>query len=234
MNSEPFSIDEFIPTADEADKAPEEVDVQRAVVEELAADKVELEARANSLSGEVSSLKAQIAAGGSEIAQLKEAVEKGKAEIARLQEELEKERAASAAAKMDLASARRELALKEETSYAAQERNPNALALLDRDVDLPDRFPGETRDHVLEVIKEARNQAEADGRIRLAQVLEGVLVSNEPNGSLAANRAEMKKLFAENMNIVNGNVIEKLKSLNIPYKDADNYLSAEEILKRNY
>ena len=220
MNSEPFSIDEFIPTADEADKAPEEVDVQRAVVEELAADKVELEARANSLSGEVSSLKAQIAAGGSE--------------IARLQEELEKERAASAAAKMDLASARRELALKEEASYAAQERNPNALALLDRDVDLPDRFPGETRDHVLEVIKEARNQAEADGRIRLAQVLEGVLVSNEPSGSLAANRAEMKKLFAENMNIVNGNVIEKLKSLNIPYKDADNYLSAEEILKRNY
>ena len=90
MNSEPFSIDEFIPTADEADKAPEEVDVQRAVVEELAADKVELEARANSLSDEVSSLKAQIAAGGSEIAQLKEAVEKGKAEIARLQMNLKR------------------------------------------------------------------------------------------------------------------------------------------------
>ena len=79
--------------------------------------------------------------------------------------------------------------------FDQQERNPNALALLDREMELPDRFPGETRDHVLEVIKEARDAAEKDGRRRRAQLLEGVLVANEPNGGLSKKRMALEKFF---------------------------------------
>ena len=44
-----------------------------------------------------------------------------------------------------------------------------------------------TREQVLEVIKEARDKAEAEGRIRRAQVLEGVLVANEPTENSPIN-----------------------------------------------
>ena len=220
MNSESFSIDEFI--SDGAEKAPEEVDVQKAVVEELAVEKVELEARAKSLLADLDAARGQIAA-------LSEGEARAKGEAERLKAALDAKTA-------EVDALRKELALKAEllANGDTQARNPNALALLDRDVDLPDRFLGETRDHVLEVVKAARDRAEEEGRHRLAQVLEGVLVANEPNGSLAEARDSLKKLFAENMNVVNGVMMEKLKDLNISYKEGDSYLSAEEILKRNY
>ncbi len=115
-----------------------------------------------------------------------------------------------------------------------QERNPNALALLDREVELPDRFPGETRDHVLEVIKDARDEAEKTGRRRRAQLLEGVLVANEPNGGLAKKRVALEKFFKENAYVMNGKVIGELERCGIQYKDGEDYLLPKEILLRTY
>ena len=66
------------------------------------------------------------------------------------------------------------------------------VSLLDRELEIQDRFLGETRDHVIEVIREARDAAERDGRIRRAQLLESVLVANQPVGNLAKKRAEGK------------------------------------------
>lgn len=108
------------------------------------------------------------------------------------------------------------------------------IALLDRDSELPDRFEGETRDHVLEAIKEARDAAEKDGRLRHAQILESVLCANEPNGNLAKKREELKKLFESNANLVSGPVIDELKRLGIPHKNGEEYLLPAEILKRTY
>ena len=110
----------------------------------------------------------------------------------------------------------------------------NKIALLDRNIECEDRFPGETRDHVLEVIREARDRDEADGRVRRAQLLESVLVANEPNGTLAKRRAELEKLFSDNANIISGTVIEELKKLGISHKKGDEYLLASEIIKRTY
>lgn len=108
------------------------------------------------------------------------------------------------------------------------------IALLDRDSELPDRFEGETRDHVLEAIKEARDAAEKDGRLRHAQILESVLCANDPNGNLAKKRDELKKLFESNANLVSGPVIDELKRLGIPHKNGEEYLLPAEILKRTY
>lgn len=192
---------------------PMELDVQKAVVEELAADKAKLEESCESMRRRVGELEARIAgleaektALASENAALKSSVAKLSTEIEELQ-----------GRETDL-----------------QERNPNNLALLDREVELPDRFPGETRDHVIEVIREARDAAEAEGRKRKAQVLEGVLVANEPNGSLARKREELKRLFAENLNVVSGAVIEFLKKEGIPYKRGEEFLSMDEIFKSTY
>ena len=213
-------------TGEETDEAVieeepvESLDVQRAVVEALAADKAEIEETVLKLKEKISSL------------------EEEKKALMAAKEDLEKNSAALAAEK-DLMKAELErvksaLAESLAKEYDMQERNPNALALLDRDVELPDRFPGETRDHVLEVIAEARAVAEKEGRLRRAQVLEGVLTANEPNGNLSKKRAALTKFFEDNNNLVTGPVIAELKRCGIAHKNGEDYLLPSEILTRTY
>ena len=235
MNHSSFNMEEFIKKETDPVAAPEEsvadvekesveevaeLDVQKAVVEELAADKAQLNEQVLSKEDEINRLTA-------ELEKVKGDLAKKNAEVFSLKSSLEGMKATTSALEAQVSSlAARELDL--------QERNPNALALLDRDIDLPDRFPGETRDHVLEVIREARDKAEAEGYLRKAQVLEGVLVSNEPNGNLAKKRAQLSKLFADNGNIISGPVLEELQRQGISHKNGEEYLLPDEILRRTY
>jgi len=228
MSQQAFDMNEFIdkpeppspppaaeaaaPTAP-AEEEPPELDVQKAVVEELAAEKVELHEQ-------IAAREAELAARDTELAALKAQVAVLKSENAKLCAEAE-----SLQARLDARLAH---------ELDQQERNPNSLALLDREVELPDRFPGETRDHVLEVVRAARDEAERDGRVRRAQILEAVLVANEPSGNLAARRAEVTKLFSENGNIVNGTVLARLQELEISHKNGEEYLLPSEIIKRAF
>ena len=177
-----------------------ELDVQKAVVESLAADKAEQDERIAALQKENYALKTENATLKSQIAEMKASLEKVG----------------------DVLAANSE----GETS--------SKIALLERDPEIGDRFPGETRDHVLEVIKDAREAAEKDGRIRRAQLLESVLLANTPNGNLAEKREALKHFFAENGNILSGPVIDKLDKCGISYKKGEEYLLTEEILKRTY
>ena len=184
-----------------------ELDVQKAVVESLAADKAMQDEQIATLRNEKESLVSEINALKGKISDLE-----GK--IAELNEKL---------SKMDDV-----LVANSETTLS------NKVALLDRDTELPDRFESETYDHVLEVIKEARDKSEAEGRVRRAQILESVLVANEPSGCLAKRRESIEKLFAENNNILSGQVINELDKLGIPYKEGENYLLASEIMKKTF
>ena len=83
-------------------------------------------------------------------------------------------------------------------------------------------------------MREARDKAEAEGRLRRAQVLESVLAANEPEGTLAKKRANLEKLFAGNGNIISGPVIEQLEKMGISHKNGEDYLLPVEIVKRNY
>lgn len=221
-------VEETSTEAETVEETAPELDVQKAVVEELAVDKAKLEEKVETLQQKIQTLENESNDG------LKSENERLKAEL----DDANKALAAAAAEvnglKIRVAELSARLAEEQERHFDEQSRNPNALALLDRDIELPDRFPGETRDHVLEVIKEARDAAEAEGRLRRAQLLEGVLVANEPNGELANRRTAMKKLFDDNGNILSGPVIEELNRFGISYKDGENYLLAAEILKRTY
>lgn len=219
----------------------EEVDIQKAVVEDLAAEKAELEEEMNDLRDKnvelekrVQELEAAVTERDGKIAALEEAQKAKCAEMTALESELADRGKIFTEVKAQLERVQAELAETQAKEMDLQERNPNALALLDRDVDLPDRFPGETRDQVLAVVREARDKAEAEGRIRRAQVLEGVLVSNEPNGNLAKKRAALEKFFADNGNIITGKVMEALDKSGIPYKKGEEYLMPAEILLRTY
>jgi len=207
----------------EEEHSPAELDVQKAVVEELAVDKAKLEEKVESLQQKLQTLES---ASSSE-AELKKANEEIKAE-------LESARAEADALKIQVADLQARLVAEQERHFDEQSRNPNSLALLDRDVELPDRFPGETRDHVIEVVREARDKAEADGRIRRAQLLEGVLVANEPSGNLAKKRAALEKFFNDNGNILSGPVLEELAKYGIPHKNGEEYLLPSEIMTRMY
>ncbi len=193
---------------------PEEIDVQKAVVESLAADKAEQDEMISSLrqakdelEKEIASLRAANVALQNEVAVLRKKFQDAGDELAKVGELLAKN---------------------------AEGEASNKIALIDRNAELDDRFEGETRDHVLEVLREGRDAAEKNGRFRRAQVLESVLVANEANGELARRRALLEKLFADNANIVSGVVIEELKKRGLSHKNGEDYLLPSEILARNY
>ena len=196
-----MEMSEFLNRAP-TEEAPvaEELDVQKAVVESLAADKAEQDERIVTLQKENNLLMSQVSG-------LKSSLEEAKAALAKVGDVL---------------------------AQNAETEVSSMVALLDRDPELNDRFPGETRDHVLEVIREARDAAEKDGRLRRAQVLESVLVANEPTGNLAEKRAALEKFFNENGNIMSGPVIAQLEKCGISHKNGEEYLLPGEILKRTY
>ena len=196
-----MEMSEFLNRGPAEEETAVELDVQKAVVESLAADKAEQDERIMKLQKENAALKSQVSS-------LQSSLEEMKASLAKVGDVL----AANA----------------DETTVS------NKLALLDRDPELNDRFPGETRDHVLEVIKDAREQCEKDGRLRRAQLLEGVLLANTPGGTLFKNRESLRRLFNENGNILSGSVIAELEKNKISYKNGEEYLLPEEILKRMY
>ena len=230
----PIEFDDFIKAENEAAKeapvspddssdeeeSPEEVEVQKAVVEALAVEKVNLES-------EIDSLKKALADAERKLADIEKTAEERKSEISKLSGLM-----AELKSKYEEEKTAREKA--EAKEYDLQERNPNFIALLDRDVEIPDRFPGETRDHVIDVVEEAWKKAEAEGRTRLAQVLEGVLAANERNGTLDAKRQELEKLFSANMNIINGEVVCALEKMGLSHKKGEEYLSPSEIIARNF
>ena len=196
-----MEMNEFLNRAPASEgPAAEELDVQKAVVESLAADKAEQDERIGLLRKENAALK-------SELAKLKAQADEMRAALAKVGDVLAKN---------------------------AETEGSSKIALIDRDPELNDRFPGETRDHVLEVIREARDAAEKDGRLRRAQVLESVLVANEPVGKLAEKRAALEKFLNDNANIMSGPVIAQLEKCGISHKNGETYLLPGEILKRIY
>ena len=202
-----MEMSEFLNRASEEVPVEEELDVQKAVVESLAADKAEQDERIGLLTKENDSLKSEISKLKSQISNLGSQIEEMKASLAKVGDVL---------------------------AANAEGETSNKVALIDRDPELNDRFPGETRDHVLEAIKDAREIAEKEGRLRCAQLLESVLVANVPLGNLAKKRETLKKFFAENANILSGPVIAELEKCGISHKNGDQYLLPDEIIKRTY
>ena len=222
MNFEEF-LDDHAPKAQPAEQPAEEVveeaavdsiDVQKAVVEALAADKAEQAETISALRDENAELRKNIAELKKSISELTDRAELAKKQMLDQKAALEK--------------------VGDVLATNADNGLSNKVALLDRDIDVPDRFLGETRDHVLEVIREARDNAEKEGRLRRAQVLEGVLAANDPEGTLAKKRESLIKVFAENGNIVSGPVIEALQKMGISHKNGEDYLLPTEIINRNY
>jgi len=222
MNFEEF-LDDDAPKAQPEEQPAEDIaeedavdsiDVQKAVVEALAADKAEQAEMISALRAENAELRKSIVELKKSISELTDRAELAKKQMLDQKAALEK--------------------VGEVLATNADNGLSNKVALLDRDIDVPDRFTGETRDHVIEVVREARDKAEAEGRLRRAQVLEGVLAANEPEGTLAKKRANLEKLFADNGNIVSGPVIAELEKMGISHKNGEDYLLPAEIVKRNY
>ena len=212
-----------------------ELDVQRAVVESLAADTAEQDEK-------IASLESDKNAANLKCAELTSKVEQLTREVDRLTHEVERMANEGVTLKNDNMLMKAKL---DEQSTALlnvgdllarnTERDvSNQISLLDHPEEFKDWFEGEIRDHVLEVIREARDRAEKEGRVRRARVLESVLVANEPLGSLKAKREEIEKLFKANANLVSGPVIEELSKQGISHKNGEEYLLPSEIILRNF
>ena len=204
-SAQPNSTDEISSVKAEVVAQEEEVtsvdlDVQKAVVESLAADKAEQEETIKILRDENAALK-------NEIESLKQKIVEQNVALEKVGDVLFKN---------------------------TETKTSNQISLLDRNLELPDRFPGETRDQVIEAIKEAKDRADSEGRVRRAQLLESVLVVNESSGNLEKKREALIKFFNDNQNILTGPVIGELEKYGISHKKGDEYLLPSEIVKRTY
>ena len=209
-----MNFEEFItpqPAEEEREEevaaVPEELDVQKAVVESLAADKVVQDEKIACLTREKEELAKSLNEANIRLEEMQKQVEE-------LRKTLE--------------------GYGDVLARNTEEKTSTQITLLERHEDLDERFPGELRDHVIEVIREARDSAEKEGRVRRAQVLESVLVANDPVGELSRRRDELEKLFADNGNILTGNVLSELKKQGISHKEGEEYLLPAEILKRSF
>lgn len=189
-------------------------EVQKIVVESFAAEKVEMGEKISALEEENKKYAEENKSLNEKILELTQEIAKKDALISEMRSDLEKTG--------DI------LSVNSETELS------NKISLLDRNVDIIDRFIGETRDQVLEAISAARDVAEKEGRIRKAQILESVLVVNEPTGNLKEKRIALEKFFNENQNILSGTVISELERCGISYKHGEEYLLPAEIIKRTY
>lgn len=189
-------------------------EVQKIVVESFAAEKVEMGEKISALEEENKKYAEENKSLNEKILELTQEIAKKDALISEMRSDLEKTG--------DI------LSVNSETELS------NKISLLDRNIDIIDRFIGETRDQVLEAISAARDVAEKEGRIRKAQILESVLVVNEPTGNLKEKRIALEKFFNENQNILSGTVISELERCGISYKHGEEYLLPAEIIKRTY
>lgn len=189
-------------------------EVQKIVVESFATEKVEMGEKISALEEENKKYAEENKSLNEKILELTQEIAKKDALISEMRSDLEKTG--------DI------LSVNSETELS------NKISLLDRNVDIIDRFIGETRDQVLEAISAARDVAEKEGRIRKAQILESVLVVNEPTGNLKEKRIALEKFFNENQNILSGTVISELERCGISYKHGEEYLLPAEIIKRTY
>ena len=224
-----IEMNEFLNVAAENEEAQtaaepvvENVDlaVQQEVVADLAAEKAEV-------SEELAEARKEL--------ELRAAILKAtEAQKFNLERQVKELKADVEAHRAEIRALKTQIAQLETQEFDSQPRNPNSLAILDRDVEVPDRFPGETRDHVIDAIREAKDKAEAEGRLRRAQVLESVLVANEPTGNLQKKRSALEKFLQENHNVLTGPVINELDKYGIKYKDGDKLLLISEIITRTY
>ena len=249
----PEEANEIAEVDDEA--IAESIDVQKAVVESLAADKAVQDEKIAELTKENEELKSANESLKAENEKLKSEKESLKSDNDKIRSEMLTLSSEKSSLKMklietgDLTSLKNEVAklrvkcaeqlaalekVGDVLSKNADTQLSNKLSLLDRDEEIPDRFPSETREHVLEVIAEAYKKAEEEGCVRRAQLLEGVLLMNKPEGTLAEKRAQLEKIFAANGNIVSGPVIDELNKLGISHKNGESYLLPSEIIKRTY
>lgn len=226
--AEPIEVESVSPEAEavEAEEivAEENLDVQKAVVEELAAEKVAMELKLDELSKKIAELEAEKSA----LIEANKKLEEEKLIIKNAANDSVKVEAENAKLKEENANLSAALVANTESTTSSQ------IALLDRNLELPDRFVGETREHVLSAIKVALEEARINGRVRRAQILEGVLVVNESTGEIEKRRAVLEKLFADHQNILDGEVLSKLQEAGVPHKSGETYLLPSEILTRTY
>ena len=259
MSENSFGMNEFIEDSAneeniEAKEAePEELDVQKAVVEAFALEKVELENKIKQLSDSLNALEIKKKSLEDENGELKKKVEECEnlkstcQENEILRKENEKYKSEWEASIRDIKGKQQEKEKKlldrisdlEKTINGLEKEIsksplPNSIALLERNVEVPDRFEGETRDFVIESLKESLEKAEQEGRERKAKILEAVIVQNEMNGNLEKKREELKKVLRENGNILSGEVIEYLQKEGIPYKKNDEFILTVDIIKKIY
>lgn len=205
----------------------EELEIQKTVAEDLAADLASARMELESTGTMRDALE-------TERSRLEEENHRLEGEARRLEDELAAERAAprqdpalaAACADKDreLAAQAEEIARQRDeierlrTQLAeAQRTSLSSSVLLEKPATFSEKFPGELREHVVEAIADAVSAAEAGGRDRRARILEAVLVANPSSGELEHRREAVKQIVKEAGSRLDNAALAELEKLGFRY-----------------
>jgi len=212
----------------QAQSARSEAAAYEEALQEMAREKVEVDAELEAAKKRIAELESAAAALSAEKSSLAERLataekraEDGAAasvELARVKEELacvqraQAGKMAEADEKVRVAEERFRLELEEARAHSS-----SVSVLLDRPEEFPEVFAGEVREHVLATLKEAFAAAESGGRERRAGILEAVVAANPSTGELDRRREEVKRIVRDGGRFLDDSVVAELARLGFRY-----------------
>ncbi len=190
----------------------EEIEIQKAATESIAAELAALRQELESYRVDCELLEAD-----------KATLEREKSQLA---EQLDAERDKPATVVPDLdALAEKDREINSLKSLLAEAQRDVRLhdSLLDAPIPFSEKFEGEVREHVVEALADARKTAEAGGRERRERILEAVLGANAATGELDRRRELVKQILKDADSKLDNAALAELEKLGFRHVSGKNH-----------
>lgn len=201
----------------------EELEIQKAAAEEVAAEYLATRNRATEAESKVAVLE-------KEFEEVKKALSE---ENSSLQKEIEKLRsdleiAQKKASEIDpaviqeLENLKKEINVVNEQKTSLEERlniaeqtSLSSSVLLDKPTtfSITEKFPGEVREHLLTALAESMRSADQSGKERRAKILEAILCDNPPGEELSVRREQIRDIMKNAGSVIGESSINELQKM---------------------
>lgn len=225
---------------EKAEAAAAEAEGVQAALEEIAGEKLEAESRAEAAEAKASALEGQLeetrVAAEKAADEAKQAVERARAESEKEITVLKNERASLQRELEEAKSRIRDLEFEKRNAAAAVPPPPvKRESVGQREIaftlkpfeTLSEKFVGEVREHILEVLREALRNCRGTNRERREMILESVLAANESNGELVRRREDIKLILKDADSFNDESVLKELGKLGFRFISGKNHWKLE-------
>jgi DNA repair exonuclease SbcCD ATPase subunit len=211
----------------------EELEIQKAAAEEVAAEYLATRNRATEAESKVAVLEKEFEEVKKTLSEENSSLQK---EIEKLRSDLEiaqkKASEIDPAVIQELENLKKELNNVNEQKMSLEERlniaeqtSLSSSVLLDKPTtfSITEKFPGEVREHLLSTLKEAMRSADQSGKERRAKILESILCANPPGDELTIRRDEVRDIMRNAGSVIGESSIKQLEQMGFRFISGSNH-----------